>query len=83
MATSRMSSKGQVVIPARIRKSLGLRKGTPLAIREDHGTVVIQPATREYFDQFAGIFKGKGALTKELLAERARDREREDAKWRR
>jgi len=32
MTTTRLSSKGQVVIPARVRRALGWRPGQPLSI---------------------------------------------------
>ncbi|HEU5060343.1 MAG TPA: AbrB/MazE/SpoVT family DNA-binding domain-containing protein [Kofleriaceae bacterium] len=32
--TVRLSSKGQVVIPARLRRALGLKTGQPLTIRQ-------------------------------------------------
>jgi len=78
MATPRMSSKGQVVIPARIRKGLGLRKGTPLIIREDRGAAIIQPATRGYYEGLAGILAGGPSLCEETIAEHAEEREKED-----
>ncbi|MBM4031508.1 MAG: AbrB/MazE/SpoVT family DNA-binding domain-containing protein [Planctomycetes bacterium] len=78
MATPRMSSRGQVVIPAHIRKKLGLRKGTPLAIREENGAVVIQPATREYFESLAGLLAGGPSMAEELVREHAQQRAEEE-----
>ncbi|HUT36359.1 MAG TPA: AbrB/MazE/SpoVT family DNA-binding domain-containing protein [Planctomycetota bacterium] len=79
MTTSRMNSNGQVVIPAPIRKLLGLRKGTPLLIREERGAIILQPATRQYFDSLAGILAGGPSMSRELTEEHAREREREGA----
>ena len=78
MTTTRMTSKGQVVIPAEICRRLGLGKGTPFVVDEEDGAIVLRPATQEYFDQFVGILKGKGSLCKELLRERGRDRAKEE-----
>ena len=82
MVTAKVTSKGQLVIPAAIRRRHGIGKDTRLIVEERGEEIVLKPMSRRYFDQFAGIFKGKGSLFKELLAERARDRAREDKKWR-
>ena len=78
MTTARVSSKGQVVIPAKIRRRLGIEEGTTLIVDERDGAIILRPATREYFDSLAGILAGGPSLAKELLEERARDRENED-----
>ncbi|MFW6162271.1 MAG: AbrB/MazE/SpoVT family DNA-binding domain-containing protein [Planctomycetota bacterium] len=78
MTTTKVSSKGQVVIPAEVRKRLGIRKGQHLIVETQGEAIVLRPATKAYFDSLAGIIKTGPSLTKDLLAERARDRERED-----
>ncbi|MEK7250067.1 MAG: AbrB/MazE/SpoVT family DNA-binding domain-containing protein [Bacteroidota bacterium] len=80
METSILTAKGQIVVPARIRRRLGLTKGTKVAIIEDELGFAVRPVNRKYFEQFAGILKTKGKLTKRLLEERRKDREREDAR---
>ncbi len=79
MTTQKMNSRGQVVIPAPIRKALGLRTGTPLLIRQEGNTLIINPATREYFDSLAGILAGGPSMSNDIIEEHAREREREDA----
>jgi len=81
MTRARVSSKGQVVIPAHIRRKFGIRKGTTLLIEERDDGIVLRPLTTAYLDKFLGIFKGEDSLCEALLAERARDREREEKKW--
>jgi AbrB family looped-hinge helix DNA binding protein len=78
MTMTRLTSKGQVVIPAAIRRQQGLKKGTPFVVYQRGDEIVLRPATREHFRRLAGLFKDGPSLTKLLLAERARDRERED-----
>jgi AbrB family looped-hinge helix DNA binding protein len=40
---TRVSTKGQVVIPVPLRKTLGLRAGDPLDISVDDGRIVLTP----------------------------------------
>lgn len=79
--TSIVTVKGQIVIPSKMRRRYGLKKGTKVSL-VDHGhEIIIRPLTRDYFDRMAGILPPKGKpLTQLLVEERARDREREDRK---
>ncbi len=78
MTTSVITTKGQLVIPAKLRKRLNLKRGTKVSIEERGKEIVIRPITPEYFDRFGGILPKKDNLLKELLTERAREREKED-----
>ena len=82
MVTTVVTLKGQIVIPSRVRQRQGIKKGTRLCVVEDGNRIILQPLTREYFHKVAGILQGKKKLTDELLAERAKEKEREDRKWR-
>jgi AbrB family looped-hinge helix DNA binding protein len=70
------TSKGQVVIPSKIRKQLGIKDGTYLQIDVDLVTrqIILTPVTREYIHSLRGKYKGKG-LMKSLMAEKKRERE--------
>jgi AbrB family looped-hinge helix DNA binding protein len=37
------SSKGQIVIPANLRKRYGLKEGTTVVFQEDRGCLVLEP----------------------------------------
>jgi AbrB family looped-hinge helix DNA binding protein len=74
------TSKGQLVIPAGIRKRFNIKKGTKFSVAEDGSKIVLQPLTDEYFENMAGILKTKGKLSKILINERAQDQELEDKK---
>ena len=53
LATTRMSSKGQVVIPEEIRKRLKLKAGSQFVVVGEKDTVIlkaISPPSREEFD---------------------------------
>ncbi len=75
------TSKGQVVIPSKIRRRHNIKKGTKFCITEKGGQIIFQPLTEDYFEKMAGILNTKGKLTKALLEERARDKELEEKKW--
>ena len=81
MVTTTVTSKGQIVIPSKMRRHLNIRKGTRLCIIEKENEIVLQPLTQEYFDKAAGILKTKGKLTEALLEERKNEKEKEDKKW--
>ena len=82
---STVTVKGQVVIPAKLRKKVGLRKGTRVYVEEKNGDIVIHPLTAAWIDRGFGMVKGGPSLTKALEASRAEDKAREEAKlerWR-
>lgn len=70
------TSKGQVVIPSKIRKQLGIKDGTYLQIdvNTDTRQIILTPVTREYIRSLRGKYKGKG-LMKALMAEKKREKE--------
>ena len=78
METSIVTVKGQIVIPARIRLKLVMKKGTKVAIIEKEDGVIVEPITKKYFEKYAGILPGNSKVVKTLLEERRMDRERED-----
>lgn len=76
-----MTSKGQVVIPARLRRKYGLKEGTRLNFAEEEGRFIVQPVTKEYISSFCGIFKlkpGEKSAVQEHLEDRAKERAREN-----
>ncbi len=77
MATTVVTTKGQVVIPSKIRRKYNIKRGTKLYIEERGEEIVLKPITPEYFEKLAGILATKGKLSKALLQERSADKERE------
>ena len=80
MEVSTMTSKGQIVVPARLRKRYGIKPGTKIHFIERNHEILFQPITKEYIRSLCGILKSDSSLTKELLKERARDKKREEEK---
>ncbi|HWY69265.1 MAG TPA: AbrB/MazE/SpoVT family DNA-binding domain-containing protein [Terriglobales bacterium] len=49
------TSKGQLVVPAELRRKHGIETGTRVRFLEDHlGRIVLQPITEEYVDRLMG-----------------------------
>jgi antitoxin PrlF len=71
--------KGQVLIPIALRRKFGIMAGTRIHVFEDNGRIILQPVTREQIQRVRGMFKGSGALSV-LMAERKRERDRDDDK---
>ncbi len=77
MTTTIVTTKGQIVIPSKIRQRMKIKRGTKLYIEERGNELVLKPVTPEYFQRIAGVLPTKGKLSKSLLEERAKDKERE------
>lgn len=78
--TATVSSKGQIVIPAKLRKRYGLTTGTTVVFQEEKGRLVIEPT-----DPFEKLLALRGSLRGydlegELIRMRAEERRREDKK---
>lgn len=65
------NSKGQVRIPSKIRRQLGIKDETYLHVEVDAVTkkIILTPITRMYIHGLRGKYKGKG-LMKALMNEK-------------
>ncbi len=70
---STVTTKGQLVIPSRLRRKYGIRKGTRVVFVEEDHRLILQPLTRGFIDSLCGWLKGSKALDY-LLEERKKDR---------
>jgi AbrB family looped-hinge helix DNA binding protein len=66
--------KGQVVIPSKLRRRLGIKKGTQVCMYERDDTIMIQPITDEYIRNMSGAAGTNGMLLKALMREKTRER---------
>ena len=81
MDSAYVTSKGQLVVPARIRRLFGIKPGTRINFVEEGDRIIFQPVTREYISSFCGIFKqkpGEKSVVQEHLEERRAEKEKED-----
>jgi AbrB family looped-hinge helix DNA binding protein len=79
MEEATITSKGQIVVPVRLRRRYGLKPGTKVLFIERNDEILFQPLSREYIRSVHGMLTSKTSVTKELLRERAKDREHEEA----
>jgi len=65
-----VTSKGQLVIPAELRRRSGIQKGTKICFLEDElGRIILQPVTEEFIDRLTGSLSG-GNMLESFLKER-------------
>lgn len=75
-----ISSKGWVVIPSLFRRQIGLKPGMKILVTETKGKIILTPQTSDPVDALFGKLAVHESLTKELLAERKKERDHEKAK---
>ena len=75
MEASVVTVKGQVVIPSKMRRKLGIKNGTRVHFYEDHGELRLVPVTHDVIDRNFGMLGTKGKLLKALMEEKKKERE--------
>jgi AbrB family looped-hinge helix DNA binding protein len=71
-------NKGQIVIPAEIRKRFGLKPGTSVEIREAGDHLEIYPLPVDPIAAFRGSLKGGESLADALVEEHRQEVRRDD-----
>jgi len=75
MESSTVTTKGQIVIPSKIRKKYNIKNGTRIHFFEEKGQIKIVPVTSEMIRNNFGILGTKGKLIRALIEEKKRERE--------
>ena len=70
-----VTAKGQTVIPAKLRRKFGIKKGTQVYVYERDGEIAIKPVTDDYIRNMAGMAGTKGKLLRALMQGKAKERE--------
>jgi len=78
MAIVKTSSKGQIVIPAEIRKKLGIEPGQKVSLSIEDDKAVIAALPKDPIKAMRGILKGRPSMTKTLLDDRKKEVERDE-----
>jgi len=77
MAIVKTSIKGQIVIPANVRRELGIKPGQKINLRVIDGKGVIEPLPEDPIKALRGALEGAPSMTAALLEERRQEMERE------
>jgi len=65
------TAKGQILIPAELRKKFGITKGTPVNVYEKENKIIIEPIKKDLVKAGRGLLKTNGRVLKNLIASRA------------
>jgi len=71
LATTKMSSKGQVVIPEDIRKRLNLKEGAQFVVVGENGVVILKAITEPSVDEFDALIQQAQAQAKQAGLKRS------------
>ena len=83
METSVLTSKGQLLIPKRLRKKYGIEAGMKVIFEETENGIVIKPMDENFINKFVGMFKDSLPSTKEYLAMKKEESVLEEVKEKR
>ncbi len=75
METSIVTTKGQIVIPSKIRRRYNIKNGTKVHFYEENGQIKLVPVTTEMIRENFGIMGTKGKMLKALMEEKKKERE--------
>ena len=75
METAVVTTKGQIVIPVKIRRRYGIKNGSKVAFIEQEGKLIVQPLDKDYFNNLAGILGEKGKMLRSLMEDKKKERE--------
>lgn len=71
MPIVRASTKGQIVIPARLRRKYRIEKGTRVNIIDGDGEIILRPVLQNAVGDAKGLFRGGPSSLQELHRERS------------
>ncbi len=75
METGYVTSKGQLVIPSKLRRRFGIKPGTRVNFFEEKDGIKIIPITEEVITSNKGFLGTKGKLLRALMEEKKKERE--------
>jgi AbrB family looped-hinge helix DNA binding protein len=76
MTIVKATIKGQILIPAPIRKKLSIVRGTQLRIYEEGNRILVEPVQSDAVESGRGILKSGGRVLKALVEDRKAEAQR-------
>jgi len=71
---STVTTKGQLVIPSKLRRKYAIKKGTQVVFVEEENRLILQPLTPEFIRSLRGCLGKDSKALEYLLEERRRER---------
>jgi len=71
---STVTTKGQLVIPSKLRRKYSIKEGTQVAFVEEENRLILQPLTPEFIRSLRGSLRGGPSALEALLEDRRRER---------
>ncbi len=78
METSILTSKGQLLIPKRLRTKYGIKSGIKVAFIETAAGMMLKPMDENFFNEFVGIFKDEAPTREEYKAWKKEEKIKEE-----
>jgi AbrB family looped-hinge helix DNA binding protein len=73
MEEAKVSPKGQIVIPKRLRDKLGIREGEKVTLEEAGEAILVMKKVKRPVQAMRGLFKGKTKKSSVELVREIRD----------
>jgi len=65
--------KGQILIPASLRRKYQIERGTALRVYDKKNRIILEPVIRDMVEEGRGMLKTKGRILKALIRDRKRE----------
>ncbi|RLG27856.1 AbrB/MazE/SpoVT family DNA-binding domain-containing protein [Methanosarcinales archaeon] len=79
MILVRVSPKGYILIPKKLRERYGVKPGGKVQLIEDAGRLIVKPAPEDPIEAACGFLEGDFSLTEDLLKEHQKELKNEKA----
>lgn len=73
MAIVTSTIKGQIVIPADIRKKFNIKRGSRVNVYDEGEKIIVEPLPDDPIKEGRGMLKTQGRILKALIADRKRE----------
>ena len=65
--------KGQILIPASLRRKYRIERGTALRVYGEKNRIIFEPVVRDPVEEGQGMLKTKGRILKSLIKDRKKE----------